>query len=547
MLLLASPARGAEITGVEGPHEARRGERVELKIAVRGFFENPFDPGQIAVDAEVEGPGGRALLPAFFTREVEETREGNREVLRARGAGWFALRYRPEREGVYRLRVTARDGAGAGEEFFELRVGPGPGAGVVRVDPGDERGMALDDGQRFLAVGANVAWTVEPSGTEDLEKYLEELAAAGLNTTRLWLTHYGEGLALEWTAGHGYYRGPGRYSVEVARRLDRVLSYAEAAGVRVVLVLWQHAQLPTRWWSSWDESPYNLKNGGPAASGEAYFKSAEVARLARQQLRYVAARYGAFSSILAWEIMNEQDEIEAPAALVDAWCEARARELAALDVHRHLITTSHTSPRAQLAAQRSSAYTLAQAHLYGPAAAVPGAAAGLFSLKKPVILGEFSLDTQGQAEAADPAGRYWQEGSARALAAGFQGGALAWWWDRYLRPQGLWSTQTGAAQAAAQVDLRGVHGPLPGGAAAQDEAGAPLPLVGRAGAAAMFAWVGSAGREATLRVPAPGLWNISTYDGATGAGAALGAARGVEVLLPPCEGGCFVELRREGD
>src|SRR5690606_33598539 len=84
-------------------------------------------------------------------------------------------------------------------------------------------------------------------------------------------------------------------------------------------------------------------------------------------LRYVVARFSAYRSLFAFEVMNEMDGVRAPFEVVGPWCESRARELHELDPHRHLVTTSYAlrpfygSP----AAFASPEYDVAQTHAYG--------------------------------------------------------------------------------------------------------------------------------------------------------------------------------------
>jgi hypothetical protein len=535
---------------------------IEARIDLAGRHENPFDPGQIEVEARVRRPSGPELaVPAFYTRAVERTVAGGRESLQATGEGYFALRFTPTEAGRHEFTFVARDADGEARSMPQVvEVRPGPGPAFVRIDPDDSRGFSLDDGRPFVPFGANIAWSTDPLGGADLERYIDELADAGLTWGRLWLTAYGQGFALEARAGHhsGLYAGLGRYSVEVAHRLDLVMEHAARRGVYLELVIWQHAQFETSRWSSWAENPANSRLGGPAATSTAFFASPRIARLARQQLRYLVARYGAYTSLFSWEIMNEQDGIQAPSRLVAAWCEQRARELRALDVHGHLIGTSHlTRPSDQIPQdQRSDAYDLAQAHAYGTIDAIPGDAQALGQLGKPMILAEFGLDAAGQAEHQDPTGRHLAEASWLALASGFQGGAMSWWWDSYLRPRDLWRAQAPVARVAREIDWRGRHQAIQG-VDARTREGAPLAVVGREGDNGAFVLL----RHPSPRrdAPAPLIeqgqirWSIpygrealaAFFDTATGELLGLGGGTSdgvVTVKLPAFRGSLAVEL-----
>ncbi len=585
------------LTRVSLPPEADRGVMIEARVDLAARYENPFDPRQITVEARVRRPAGPDLtVPAFFTRKVERSIVGGRESLRATGEGYFALRFTPTEPGHHEFIFVARDPTGeaqspplAVEVRAEASLAPAaspaaseaslapaaspaapeapptaprepplPPRPFVRVDPDDPLSLALDDGRSYIPFGSNIAWSVEALGGADIERYIDDLAAAGLTWGRLWLTGYGQGFALEARSGHhsGYYAGLGRYSLEVAYRLDQIFARAAQRGVYLELVLWQHAQFETSRWSSWAENPYNSRLGGPVASSAAFFASPEVARLARRQLRYLAARYGAYPSLFAWEIMNEQDGIQAPARLVGTWCEDRARELRALDAHHHLIGTSHLAhPSERLPRDQDSAvYDLAQAHAYGSIEIIPRDAEALGRLNKPMILAEFGLDPTGAAEQEDPTGQHLAQASWLALAAGFQGGAMSWWWDGYLRPRNLWKAQAPVVRVAREIDWRGRHQAVRG-IDARTREGAPLSVLGREGESGAFvllrhsSWAGSGAliEEGQLRWSIPyGREALAVFfDTTTGALLGLGGGTSdgvVTVKLPAFRGSIAIEL-----
>ncbi len=446
----------------------RQGERFQARISLDRAYENPFDPALVTVDALIATPTGDLhRLPAYWDRDTSRSLVDGRETIVAAGQGSFRVRYAPMELGRHEVSVVARDPDGedvAATLVFD--VTSGQERGFVRVDASDPRALSHDDGTPYVPVGANLCWSTDPSAGYDLEAYLSSLAAAGGTWTRLWMTHFGEGWTLEWGADHpsGYYAGLGRYSVEVASRLDRVFELAESLGIAIQLVLWQHSQLEADTWSSWGQNPYNTANGGPCGDSECFFLNPQALELSRRRLRYLVARYGAYRSLLAWEIMNELDGVHAPFAVVAAWNEDRARELRALDPHRHLVTTS-VMVRPSLAPAAlfdSDAYDVVQAHAYGGALwfNLPKDAQAMRAHGKPAIFAEFGLDYLGELQNQDVEGLHLAEGSWIALASGVWGGAMSWWWDSYLRPLDLWHTQSGVASFARSVDLRGMHEPL---------------------------------------------------------------------------------------
>lgn len=548
-------AGAADILGVElGQTHTQVGDRIEARVQLAREYDNPFDPQEIVVDAIIALPSGSTLsVPAFWNRDTTRALVNGREVISATGAGYFQLRYAPLETGTHQITFVAEDSFGKStSSMTEVDVAPRAGKGFVRIDSVDPFALAHDDGSAYVPVGANLCWSTDPSAGYDMEAYLEALAQSGGTWTRLWLTHFGEGWTIEWGADHpsGLYQGLGRYSVEAASRLDRVFETAESKGVAIQLVLWQHSQLEADMWSSWTDNPYNQANGGPAADSRAFFEDPRAVQLSQRRLRYLVARYGAYRSLLAWEIMNEMEGVKAPFDVVAQWCAARATELRALDSHQHLVTTSHML-RPYLApptAYESDVYDISQTHAYGGSFsfAIPKDATALRAYGKPPLFAEFGLDFTGEVELDDPRGVHLAEGSWIALASGYWGGAMSWWWDSYLRPNDLFSAQRGFATFVRHVELRGMNEPVGEETFAEDRDGIPLEVFGRTGNAGTFLYVRHpdarwevasshalpvvSGATVSLQCPTVETCTATFYD--TGTGDPLNTAEVTEGSLP---------------
>lgn len=519
-----APALAAHVVRVTAEHSSiDLGTRLDARVELSTSYDNPFDPDEVAVDAMVVTPSGTVhRLPAFWDRDTQRALVDGREVITASGPGYFHVRYAPVEVGRHELSVVARDAAGqdvSAATIFE--VGAGDARGSVHIDDTDRTALAYDDGTPFVAIGANVCWSTDPSAGYDMEAYLGQVADAGGTWARLWMTHFGEGWTIEWAASHpsGYYAGLGRYSVEVGSRLDRVFEYAQSRGIAIQLVLWQHSQLETENWSSWSDNPYNAANGGPAASSAEFFQNPTAVALSQRRIRYLVGRYAAYRSLFAWEVMNEQDGVKAPSEIVAAWSKDRARELKQADPYQHLVTTSFlVRPYlGALSSYESDAFDIVQAHAYGGSLgfAIPKDVAALRKFGKPMVFGEFGLDYLGEVELTDPRGVHLSEGSWIALASGYSSGAMSWWWDTYLRPNDLWATQRGIAAFVRKVSLLGLNAPLPEAVVAENADATPFDVFGRSGDSGAVLYV----RDPDAR------WEVAKA-------AAPARADGVRVLVP---------------
>lgn len=145
-----------------GAKSLRRYETLEIKIDLDATYDNPFDPEQISVEAEIVSPSGKRLqVSGFFTQDYERVKRGTgqwaSEILRKTGEPYFAVRFTPTEVGTYRYKVIVT-GRGIGDEgrekkqissdWFTLQVLPNPQAkGFVR--RGKFWHLQLDDGTPF--------------------------------------------------------------------------------------------------------------------------------------------------------------------------------------------------------------------------------------------------------------------------------------------------------------------------------------------------------------------------------------------------------------
>ena len=93
------PALAIAITAM--PRRAHEYQVVEVPFTLSRAYANPYDPEQIAVDAEVRGPEGSvAQVPAFYTQDYRRRDDPRREKLMPVGMPHWAVRYAPRVAGT---------------------------------------------------------------------------------------------------------------------------------------------------------------------------------------------------------------------------------------------------------------------------------------------------------------------------------------------------------------------------------------------------------------------------------------------------------------
>ncbi|MBM3493999.1 MAG: DUF5060 domain-containing protein [Armatimonadetes bacterium] len=439
-------------------------ETVEVLADIAGKYDNPFDPDQIAVDADVTAPGGRNLrVPGFFGVPMRVERTGSSERLRTAGKAGFRIRYTPRVAGVHRIVVTARDRSGVVRaKPVEISVTSRKASGFIGVNKARPAYFADETGKPFIAIGENLCWANSPTPLATYAFWLKGLGKSGANWVRLWLAYNEKGL--EWSAapspkpGTGTYAGLGRYALDNAWRLDEIVRMAEKNGVRLMFCIGTYGEFTEGGYfgeGMWPGNPYNKANGGPCEKPADFWTNPEARKLYQRRLRYLIARYGHSPHVFAWEFWNEVP----PTPEQAKWVAEMASFLKRNDPYGHLVSTTYGNADVWKCPDVDFTMT----HMYGQAGNTP-----LFTDQivahtkehrpygKPYLLAEFGIDWQTADSRWDPKaiGTNMHNGAWSALMAGGAGTAMLWYWDGYVHPGNLYGVFTPIRKFADAVDWK---------------------------------------------------------------------------------------------
>jgi hypothetical protein len=381
-----------------------------------------FGPAQVSFDAAVQG--NPYDFRANDVRVVFTAADGHREErLAYYDAGRWSARLTASAPGTYQATLV-RNGSPVDVPSAEVRVAETarlPG-GFVRVDGTRFR---LDSGAVFFPLGYNLAWRGE--GQLPLPEHLRRMGAAGLNWTRVW--------ACAWDGKNPFFGHDGSHPVagelvpEVMVQWDEIVAAAEAAGVRLQFVLFHHGLVSTWNDSNWAGHPWNRANGGFLDRPQQFFTDATAKEYQQRWLRYAVARWGHSPAVMAWELFNEVEWVDAAQidrdwpTVVD-WHAEMAAFLRNLDPYRHLVTTSAAREHPEL--YRAMDYF--QPHTY-PRDVFNGIAGVVPHPGKPWFFGEFGRGTSEQ-NADEPL--VVRDGLWAGVLSGHAGAAQYWFWDRVL-------------------------------------------------------------------------------------------------------------------
>lgn len=379
--------------------EPRQYEKMEWDITLICTWENPYLYPNIAVDMLFETPSGKSIsLPCYYIAGAS-----------GEPSHWRA-RFTPQEAGCYGYHIILSK---ANEQTHVSDTSTFSVSSTFKrgfIHRNDDWTFRFDNGERFRGIGENIGWESRSNDDSKFFKALHEnprfnyydmlgkLASYGGNFFRTWMCSWN--LPLEWkqVINTSRYRNTtDHFNPDAINRMDQLVELTDSLGVYFMLTL-DHAGSYIG--AEWEINSYNLKNGGPAASPEDFFRNPRAIVQYKSRLRYLVARWGYSPSIAAWEFFNEIDNVmyagDADHPIKDeiivAWHDEMSRYLKSIDPYGHMITTS-ISHREVQGLNSIESIDFNQKHIYKKTDAIPSALRQYSSrFDKPYVIGEFAYD-----------------------------------------------------------------------------------------------------------------------------------------------------------
>jgi hypothetical protein len=419
---------------------------IEASFPLVDVSGNPFDYTENDVRATFRQPNGKTItLPAFFDGGTD-----NRT---------WRVRYTPGKPGEYTLTQITRNGVSVSlvnsvtRKFRVAKSDISP-SGFIRRDSQNPHRFRFENGGVYYPIGMNIAW-----GGQGLEvpTLITKLGAAGGNWSRIWMNHW-DGKNLDWSDAKN---PPGTLDLAVARKWDGIVTAAEKSGVHFQMVLQHHGQYSSTVNPNWEENPWNAKNGGFLQKPEEFFTNVRARALTRAKYRYIIARWGYSPSILAWELFNEVQFVDAlrnktPEGhdAVIAWHKEMAAFLKAQDPQHHLVTTSSDTDIAGL----YDTVDYVQPHSYPPDAITMAASLKPENGDKPIFFGEVGPSGGDGKLNSSVYGDFLHTSLWASLMQSDTGGAAQfWYWDQ-VEPQNLYRHYQSASSYLKVTKLASLDG-----------------------------------------------------------------------------------------
>jgi mannan endo-1,4-beta-mannosidase len=289
-------------------------------------------------------------------------------------------------------------------------------------------------GRPFRFVGANVSVMYRDEDRARMTETLRQASQAGIRVIRVWAS--GEGGPgdigpvadfADWPRAHPFRWAPGKWNEEAFVHLDNVLAEAGRNHLLVQLCLanwWRDTGGITqylRWAGITDAADDKFHFGINPDRAMLFYTNDETRRLYREQLEKLATRRNTLTGILyrddpnifGWELINEAQAVTSRWSERRAWIAEMSTYLRSLDPN-HIITPGDWGYRT--AAERREwlrdhllpnidycdvhHYPRPDADLFVDSPAVlrdfiDNRAAAAFSIKKPLVFGEFGMGVEG--------------------------------------------------------------------------------------------------------------------------------------------------------
>jgi len=292
--------------------------------------------------------------------------------------------------------------------------------GYIRRHSSNRR-FVMDSGRFYFPLGHNLGW--QNPNLPPLTDQIALMGEHGLNWSRIWACHW-DGKNPFWPQDNSKLER-GRLWEPALQKWDSVVAASEKHGVPFQFVLFHHGLFSSRVNPNWPDHPWNAKNGGFLGDAADFFTDTRARNLAKAWLRYAVARWGHSPAIMAWELFNEVEWVDARYADrwddITKWHDEMAGYLRSIDPYRHLVASSSTME--PLSYYRSMDFY--QPHTYPPS--VWSAIAGAVPVSdKPYFFGEYGPGSYDPEKERDVI----RDGIWGGVVGGHAGAGQYWYWDR---------------------------------------------------------------------------------------------------------------------
>jgi hypothetical protein len=300
--------------------------KLELAVALTATYTNPYDFDQVDLSATFTSPSSKTWnISGFYDSLLQ-----------------FRVRFSPNELGTYTYSVTVKDPSGTSQSVTGSFVCKASTYhGWVKIAP-NNRYFSYDDGTSFYGVGCCYCWDVTDSGIGVLQSFK-------MNTWFWWNgTHKTVNGKEQYQGGYKLIESPlGQYDFHQCTYVDSQMTWGEARGLSMWIVIWPHdylAQTMTgSWVNLWIANSYNTL----LPNAKTFYSDSTCWKYQQKMYRYIIARWGYSRALEGWQTVDEiagTDGYVADKASGNAWMKKMAAFFKANDPYQHPTCASNETP-----------------------------------------------------------------------------------------------------------------------------------------------------------------------------------------------------------
>jgi len=424
-----------------------------IDVALEGTYENPFDPDQITLDADITFPDGKVrTLPGYFQQNFTAEIVNGAELLTPQGKAGWRVRFTPTQPGAYQVALRANQaGQKATGPTVRITAAGATEPGMIRMPAKGDR-FVRETGETLFLIGHNIPTYL--TGPETMADAFHTMQANGENFNRFWM--YSAHMGLEWGQPVGTYR------LAEAWRLDNAFELARQRGIDILLCMDTHQDFREKI----ELNPYHTAQGGPITNAMEFFSNETAKKFYRQRLRYLVARWSHCTNLIAWEFANEIEGWNGYSnnqEMVAAWHIEMAKVIRGLDPYAHPITTSCWTTSGWPTLWNAAGIDFVQSHHYSNSKVDMAQRTIDICRQKQTdypgrlhLFGEMGINSRfraGFGDDEDPTGVHLHNQNWAALFEGAASVPANWWHESYFRKHDLYHRFAGLAKFVEAIDL----------------------------------------------------------------------------------------------